>query len=591
MIEDVEFESVVTPHWLRSGTSPARRRAFIVVTIVLPLLLLVSLVHATPLAPTDLSISNPHIHEASDYLHANVSQLYYSTLMEADEQEFWLGGDVEGAGPDDVVDCGPAFSDDPDPVPATPDWQCGPYTVNGLDTFQGNITASLIVSPYAILDTRYYPTSRDTTPAASVAEPPPYNSEDPIPVAWSSSDTQSGVGRTYLYYRYGEQTWATQNSSTGTSGTFFFIPPVENVTYTFQTRAVDNVGNPEAYPSGDGDGSTIYDTVAPDSAADSPPVINLQTIPVSFTVAPDFSGLDYVRLHYRYQGGDWTDTPYTSTQDSGVLGFPAAHGDGSYDFQTIAVDNAGNVEGGPSAGGDTGTLLDTEPPTVTVETPEQVSSLTWQVSWLFHDSEPSSGPALYDVQYQQEGGPWHDWLTATDQISGTFGPTDPVAVQNHLTITFQARARDLAGNQGTWGPAASTAVDIRYTFLPLVLNTSFPWDEYYEDNDSFLQAFGPLGRGVQYRAYPDDRDDYYFFELPSAAAVSVNVTNFAPTSTYGDLILYNEQEEYVTQYGTPGKDFLLIDSYLLQPGKYYVRIYTVLGHYSTSQLYTLTLTW
>jgi hypothetical protein len=576
----------------------ARRPALAVLVCALPLLLLASLTQAISSAANGPVIVNPYIVEASGYLHANGTILYYSDLMGAAEEEFWLGGEAEGADLD-YVRCSEAFGEGPfvDDSPAA--WECGPYDISGLNSGDGFVSATLYDTPTSTTDVRYFPYVHDTVAAASAAAPPAYNGDGVIPIDWTASDGASGVGRTYLYYRTdGNGTWSTSHNSVGTSGIFFFVPTAGDDVYYFQTLAVDNVGNPEAYPSGGGDGSTIYDTVPPSSAASSPSYTNLQTIPVSFTVAPDFSGLDYVRLYYRHEGESWAGTAYTSTESSGVLDFAASDGDGSYDFQTIAIDNAGNPEAGPSGGGDTGTLLDTEPPTATVDSPPRVGRLSWQVSWLGHDPAPGSGVALYDVQYQQEGGLWQDWLTTTVLSEAAFGPTEPITVQNHLTFTFRARAYDLAGNQGPWGPVASTAVEVYFAYLPLVLNISYPWDEYYEENDHWLDAYGPLERGSQYRAYPNDRDDYYYFELSFLATIRVNVTGFAPTSSFGDLLLYgpvtgDEQGAFLDQYGVPGSSSMLIDNgdTPLQPGKYYIRVYTVDGHYSTSQLYTLSVTW
>lgn len=581
-------ELEVTVQAKRSATSSGRRLALIALASVLPLILLVAMAQA--MAPTgdDPVITNPHIHEASSYLHADGSILYYSDQMGLVPQEFELAGGADNVGPDDYVECARAFDCGPFTDTVATEWVCGAYTVTEDHTGNDVIQVTLMLSPTGAAYDYFFPYREDTFAPDSAAVPPLYYGEDPIPVPWSSSDTQAGVGRTFLYFRYGQETWDTQNNSSGTSGTFFFFPPVENVTYTFQTRAVDNVGNSEAYPSGEGDGHTVYDTIEPESFAESPGLTNLDTIPVTFTVDSDLSGLDYVRLYYRFQEGDWVSTAYTSAQSSGVLNF-AADADGNYDFQTIAVDNAGNVESGPSGSGDDTTLRDTLPPTATVDSPATVASLSWQVSWEGHDPEPTSGIARYDVQFRLEGDDWQDWLTDTTLSAAPFGPTDPITVENNTDITFHARASDLAGNPGTWGPEAVTTVEVKYTYLPLVLRIVNRWDEYFEENDSFAQAYGPIQRGVQYRAYPDDRDDYYYFELPSAATVTIYVADFAPTSTSGDLILYDEGEQYIDQHGDPGKDFLAIDRWL-EPGKYYVRVYTA-EDYSTSQLYTLTVTW
>ena len=112
-----------------------------------------------------------------------------------------------------------------------------------------------------------------------------------------------------------------------------------------------------------------------------------------------------------------------------------------------------------------------------------------------------------------------------------------------------------------------------------------PSNNYCEDNDTSWEAYGPLAPGVPYRAYPNDQDDYYFFELTSAQSVLVWLTNYQAT---GDLLLYrrtpNGDRELVGHWGMGGSEMEI--SRTLQAGTYYVRVYTARYH-TDLYLYTL----
>ena len=102
----------------------------------------------------------------------------------------------------------------------------------------------------------------DTTSPMSVCSSPDYESGSAIPVAWTSNDpSSSGVASTKLYYKFRKgESWEynPDDSSIGTSGTFYFYPLKGNGTYYFQTVATDSAGNIEPGPSGSGDDSTVY---------------------------------------------------------------------------------------------------------------------------------------------------------------------------------------------------------------------------------------------------------------------------------------------------------------------------------------------
>ena len=157
---------------------------------------------------------------------------------------------------------------------------------------------------------------------------------------------------------------------------------------------------------------------------------------------------------------------------------------------------------------------------------------------------------------------------------------------------------DLTYNGGE-NPGDAFAAKVRVLgtalYLPAVLRNYHTWDAYYEENDHWLDAYGPLVSGATYLAYPDDIEDYYYFVLSESVTVTISVTDFAPTSTDGDLLLYgpavgNERGNLIKQYGKKGHSSMSLGPHSLGPGKYYVRVYTAQG-YSTTQLYRLTVTY
>jgi hypothetical protein len=136
-----------------------------------------------------------------------------------------------------------------------------------------------------------------------------------------------------------------------------------------------------------------------------------------------------------------------------------------------------------------------------------------------------------------------------------------------------------------------TKADIIYSVgLPLAVRY-YPWDPYYEPNNFKQDAYGPLASGLDYLAYPDDTNDYYYLFLTSDKTVDILVSDYEPTSDNGDLLIYDETNPSpIAQFGEPGFSEMSIDNLELSAGKYYVRIYTS-DDYSDSALYTLRVTY
>jgi len=104
----------------------------------------------------------------------------------------------------------------------------------------------------------------DAVAPASSATAPNYGNAA-LSITWTASDATSGVASTQLWYKGPGGTWANTGlaAQTGTSGTFSYTPQDGDGTYYFATRSTDNAGNREAQPSGNGDDSTVYDTIPP----------------------------------------------------------------------------------------------------------------------------------------------------------------------------------------------------------------------------------------------------------------------------------------------------------------------------------------
>ena len=213
----------------------------------------------------------------------------------------------------------------------------------------------------------------ETTPAiGACSSSPSYSRTSSVPVSFTASDTQTGVGNSYLYVRppSGSTFLYTGLSASGTAGTFNYTPAYGDGSYQFAVRSVDRGGNWESIPSF-GECATFVDRVTPSSNLSTPATDTGGSIPMTYSVvdpAPS-SGLSFVDFWYREDGTDsWTYTGQFSTVLNGVASFtPPA--DGIYHFYSRAKDNAQNLETPAPFGstGDTTTIYDTLPPTGAVE--------------------------------------------------------------------------------------------------------------------------------------------------------------------------------------------------------------------------------
>lgn len=380
------------------------------------------------------------------------------------------------------------------------------------------------------------------------------------------------------------------------------IPPTEPEGLHAYESVAHDVSESEPRMGGEGECGVIVDYTTPTGSTSAPDYGRspTETIVVEWSAwdnpAPSggtTSDLHLVQLWTNYAGGGWAFSGQQVTATgtmTGTFSYPPG-GDGEYCFDAVASDWATNQEelGNSIAC----TKQDTAAPTLVITSPAVSSQPSWQVDWHGMDPSPSSGIALYDVEYRVGANPlWVPWLTGVSVTSTLFGPDTPVSVVNGQDYAFRGRASDLAGNQGSYCAPSLTLHDALAgrINLPLVLNR-FATDAY-EENDTLAESYGPLISGQVYRAFPDDQRDYYYIQLPITGTVLIEVWDYAPTTDLGSMQLLDKDGNLILHFGTPGQTTMTIQSGTLPwHDRFHVRVYTEEAGYTTSELYALRVTY
>ena len=111
----------------------------------------------------------------------------------------------------------------------------------------------------------------------------------------------------------------------------------------FHFFAVDGRGSFERYPpTGELNGPGI-DDVPPNSRAYSPAYSTGATIAVTYSAEDDCAGVNEVALWFRVDAGPWRFSGLSGEGPSGMIDFHATK-EGTYDFFSLATDNAGNEQ-------------------------------------------------------------------------------------------------------------------------------------------------------------------------------------------------------------------------------------------------------
>ena len=200
---------------------------------------------------------------------------------------------------------------------------------------------------------------------------------------------------------------------------------------------------------------TIRDTTPPaPGTASSPQYTSSTPITVSYSGASDYgSGLDRVELWYKKgQTGSWTYSGnYVIHAGSGPFSFTPSGGD-TYYFDLVAQDNAGNRSATPSGNGDTSTIYDDAPPTITITTPPaaELHKASNQTTVRLAGTASDAGTGVASVEVAVLSGfnaskPTHPWNTATYTSGAQTWTWDWTNVQTG-NYTIWASATDVLGH-------------------------------------------------------------------------------------------------------------------------------------------------
>jgi len=151
----------------------------------------------------------------------------------------------------------------PGPYPANP--QATIYSITTSGASAGTHWFPLDFSSECYLETYTYATNYgvsvivETTAPSSDCTSASQSTSSTIPVAWTASDTQTGVKRSYLYVKApGSASFSYSGlSATGTSGSLSYSAAAGYGTYQFAIRSVDNGGNWESVPTAS-ESVTVY---------------------------------------------------------------------------------------------------------------------------------------------------------------------------------------------------------------------------------------------------------------------------------------------------------------------------------------------
>ncbi|MDI6884577.1 MAG: PQQ-binding-like beta-propeller repeat protein, partial [Hadesarchaea archaeon] len=207
----------------------------------------------------------------------------------------------------------------------------------------------------------------DTTPPASSVDiiTPYWRSATPFTITATASDDLSGVSMVELFYRYSNDnmnwgpwtSFSVDNESpwswlfTGTKGDNYY-PDIDGY-YEFYSIATDTAGNKEIPPATDIDAQAGIDTIPPTSSVDptEPYWQNSTPFTITATASDNLSGVENVELFYRYSSdnsnwGLWNSFG-ADNASPWSWAFTAYEGDGYYEFFSVGVDMANNVEAPP----------------------------------------------------------------------------------------------------------------------------------------------------------------------------------------------------------------------------------------------------
>ena len=173
--------------------------------------------------------------------------------------------------------------------------------------------------------------------------------------------------------------------------------------------------------------------------------------------------------------------------------------------------------------------------------------------------------------------------TPLPSITALPGTGTPVATNTPIPSTLTPATTPTPSPTGQVDPPRRAIV-----YAPLILRNAplyFDGPNEAENNDTAATANGPLRLNTDYRAFPDDADDYFRFDLPSDGTLTLSITGHIAENTRNVQLQLRSATDASIQFVFQ-KPFVIQRS--LPAGTYLARVfYAPPGPYSTTAPYTL----
>jgi predicted N-acetyltransferase YhbS len=300
--------------------------------------------------------------------------------------------------------------------------------------------------------------------SAGVASAPAFAKTSPITVAYSgATDPAAGLKTVHLWVKKGAAGAWTESglTSAAASGSFSFATSGDD-TYYFATQAENVSGVRSAAPGADGQCRTVLDSTLPaQGTLAAPATTKASPIVVTYTGASDGgSGLKSVVLWAKKDAGAWAATGLTSASGSGSFAYGPSSGSGTYRFEAVALDNAGNASPAPVGDGQVAVTYDVDAPTTgTLTAPATADKGPLTIAYAGVEDSVSGLKSVTLWAKKGATGTWAATSLSAAAASGTFAYDD---MSGNDTYYFAVRTEDNAGNLSA-APTGAGAAATAYT--------------------------------------------------------------------------------------------------------------------------------
>ncbi|MEW5994173.1 MAG: right-handed parallel beta-helix repeat-containing protein, partial [Candidatus Zixiibacteriota bacterium] len=305
-------------------------------------------------------------------------------------------------------------------------------------------------------------------PESSVNPISPYWQRLPFTIAATATDIPTGVAQVGLFYRYSTDNrhwleWTSYGTNRTSPYSWSFKAPRGDGYYEFYTLATDAAFNVEHAPER-ADLSLGVDTLAPVSSVDpiDPCWQNVGMVPFEVTVTAEDpvppngavpSGIRQVELFYRYSSDNstWSEWRFYGADSTAPysLSFTTPNGDGYYEFYSVAIDIAENVEEAPKRA-DAVCRVDVTPPITTISLAGTEGKSGWWLSDVrvaLSANDATSGVANVQLFYRSsiDNASWTEWKVFGGDDSAPY-EWQFTAPDSYALYEFYSVAADVAGN-------------------------------------------------------------------------------------------------------------------------------------------------